>query len=213
VSVGATINYDGWDRDEGIDKLEKPAEPSPFSLKIRAEGASGSSAPPQVHDVKPGNNPASAAAIPGSGLVVGDIKFGESAYFSVPVTKGEVLQVGMAVQKPFQKRTSQINQGAANAEYKLLIYDDDQVEVARKELKLKENPPDAGGVSVSWPVTLSGKATIVASLEENTKLPAGPGRLAILVSKPGSEASAAGETSADKPKRGDAFSGAEGKSK
>lgn len=218
VCVAASANYDGWNRDEGA--LDKKPEPSAYTLKIKSESeaATGVVGPKKL-DAKPGSNFASAGSITESGIVPGDIKYGESAFFSTPVQKGEELLVALAAQKPFQKRTSMIQGGPSGAQYDgtyhLIVYDDDQVEVAKKSFTLKGNPPDPGAVSLSWPATISGKASVVITLDETTEkdAPAAPGRFALLVKKPGSEStSPSAGGSEPKLEKSDPLSGSESES-
>ena len=99
------------------------------------------------------------------------------------------------------------------ATYHLIVYDDDQVEVAKKSFTLKGNPPDPGAVSLSWPATISGKAHVVVTLDEEKVAATWPGRFALLVKKPGSESTSpsAGE-SEPKLEKSDTLSGAESES-
>jgi hypothetical protein len=218
VCIAASANYDGWNRDEGA--LDAKPEPSAYTLKIRTEGDLGAGTAPKKLDAKPGSNFASAGSLTESGIVPGDIKYGESAFFSAPVQKGEELLVALAAQKPFQKRTSMIQGGPSGAHYygtyHLIVYDDDQVEVAKKSFTLNGNPPDPGAVSLSWPATISGKASVVITLDETTEkdVAAAPGRFALLVKKPGSGATAPSEEAAPSPagKKSDPFSGVESES-
>jgi hypothetical protein len=214
VCIAASANYDGWDRDEG--PLDKKAEPSAYTLKIKSEGGASATRSKKL-DTKPGSNFASAGSVTESGIMAGDIKYGESAFFSAPVRKGDELLVALAAQKPFQKRTSMIANVPYNADYHLIVYDDDQVEVARKSFTLKGNPPDPGAGSLSWPATISGKASFVITLDEAAAkdVAAAPGRFALLVKKPGSDTGAASsEETAPSPgaKKSDPFSGAESES-
>lgn len=218
VCIAASANYDGWNRDEG--PLDVKPEPSAYTLKIRAEGDPGAGTALKKLDAKPGSNFASAGSLTASGIVPGDIKYGESAFFSAPVQKGGELLVALAAQKPFQKRTSMIQGGPSGAQYDatyhLIVYDDDQVEVAKKSFTLNGNPPDPGAVSLSWPATMSGKAHIVVTLDESKDkdVPATPGRFALLVKKPGVEAASSTEetTPPAAGKKSDPFSGAESES-
>ena len=215
VCIAASANYDGWNRDEG--ELDKKPEPSAYTLKVRAEGEAGTGTAPKKLDTKPGSNFASAGNITESGIIPGDIKHGESAFFSAPVQKGEEVAVALAAQKPFQKRTSMIQGGPSGAyyggTYHLIVYDDDQVEVAKKSFTLKGNPPDPGAVSLSWPGTISGKANIVVTLDEEKEEATGPGRFALLIKKPGSEStSPSTEESEPKLEKSDPLSGSESES-
>jgi Mg-chelatase subunit ChlD len=213
VCIAASANYDGWDRDEG--PLDVKPEPSAYTLKLRAEGEASVATAPKRLDAKPGSNFASAGSITESGIAPGDIKYGESAFFSAPVQKGDELLVALAAQKPFQRRTSMIQGGPSGARYDgtyhLIVYDDDQVEVAKKSFILNGNPPDPGGVSLSWPATISGKAHVVVTLDEAAAkdVPAGPGRFALLVKKPGSESTSTSAQESEPKVKKDPFSGAE----
>jgi len=97
--------------------------------------------------------------------------------------------------------------------YHLILYDDDQVEVARKDFTLKGNPPDPGAASLTWPTTLQGKAYAVVTLDEakEKNVPANPARFALLVKKPGSVSAGAPveETAPAKEKSADPFDGSD----
>jgi Mg-chelatase subunit ChlD len=212
VCIAASANYDSWNRDEGA--LDTKPEPSAYTLKVRAEGEPGVGTAPKKLDTKPGTNFATAGGITDSGIIPGDIKYGESAFFSAPVQKGEEVIAALAAQKPFQKRNEMIATTPFNATYHVIVYDDDQVEVARKSFTLKGNPPDPGAVSLSWPATTSGKASVVVTLDESkADVPTGPGRFALLVKKPGSEStSPSAGGSEPKLEKSDPLSGSESES-
>jgi hypothetical protein len=212
VCIAASANYDGWNRDEGA--LDTKPEPSAYTLKVRAEGEPGVGTAPKKLDTKPGRNFATAGSITDSGIIPGDIKYGESAFFSALVQKGEEVIAALAAQKPFQKRNEMVATTPFNATYHVIVYDDDQVEVARKSFTLKGNPPDPGAASLSWPATISGKASVVVTLDESkADVPNGPGRFALLVKKPGSEStSPSAGGSEPKLEKSDPLSGSESES-
>jgi hypothetical protein len=223
VSTGANYFYVN---EEGT--LKTPPAPSPYTLKLRLEGEAGGTPPvaAKVLKVKGGSDFDSAGPIDGSGLVAGDLKYGESVYFSIASQKGDVLDVSMAAQKPVEKKSPMVGRAA---HYDIVAYDDDQVQIAKKSFTIKENLPDAGSESLSVPVALAGKTYIAVSirkLETDENPP--PGRLAVLIKKQGESASseisempaAAGsaENAAEapatekKPKSTDPFAGAESES-
>jgi Mg-chelatase subunit ChlD len=210
VCVSASANYFHV-MEEG---LKTPPAPSPYSLKIRLEGEGGSAAPAaaNVQKVRAGSNFETAGQMSGSGLVAEDLKYGESAYFSVPSQKGDVLEVSIAGQKPVEQKGSMAGK---IAHYDLVAYDDDQVQVGKKSFKITGNLPDAASETLSIPVALTGKTYVAVSIRKlDTDEDPAPGRLAVLIRKQGeSGPSETGGASADRPKSKDAFSGAEGKSK
>jgi hypothetical protein len=194
VSIGSSKNYDNWGREDAEPDNKNPA-PSPYTLKLRVEGEAagqGTIEEPKTLDVKAGSNYATAGTIPGLGIVIGDIKFGESAFYSVAVKKGDVLNVAVTAQKPWEPGKNNSLRQQPNGLYNVVIYDDDQVEVAKQKFDIEENPPDAKGASVSWPVALSGRAYIAVSLtkagnnHDDPKNPPGPGRIAVQVTTEGS---------------------------
>lgn len=186
VSIASSANYDSWLREEG-DLVNKAPSPSPYTLRLRLDGEAVVVDAPKVISVKAGNNYDAAGLISESGMIVGDLKYGESAFFTINVTKGEVLNLILAAQKPWDAGQHRVY-GIPEAAFTILVYDDDQVEVAKKTFSIEGNPPDAKADSLSWPATLSGKAYIVVTLAKGGKKlagnPPGPGRFALLVDLP-----------------------------
>src|SRR5437764_11692183 len=111
----------------------------------------------------------------------------------------------------------------------LTLYDDDQVHVGQKAVKVENNPPDAQSLSVAWPATVSGNAYASVSainsggdIYPNNFQPA-PGRFSLQVTtgdsaSPGStekviESPSSSESTATAPpaekKSTDPFTGAE----
>lgn len=203
VAVSASQNYVA--NHKGWVKLSEPEEkiaPSQYTLRIRTGGdeAGGGSAgirAPRTIEAKAGSGFDSAGTIDGEGLVTGDIKFGENAFYAVPVKKGDLLEVIAAVQKPWQAVNHYYH--PLKSTYKLTFYDDDQVEAASQTLDVKHNPSEAQQFQASWPATLDGKAYVVLSLADESRdkgsaeKAAGPGRYSLLVRKGGE----GGESSAD----------------
>jgi hypothetical protein len=210
VCIGASINFNGWGLDEG--KLKAQPAPSDYTLRIRLEGEAspaGDLAPAKLLAAKAGNNYQTAGEISESGLVSGDLKYGETAFFSGPVKKGDVLEVGAAAQKPYGRRggfatATQETKGS----YQITVYDDDQVEAAKKAFDINGNPPDAASAALTWPVSLNGKAYITISAIKADQIPddpkTPPGRFAIWVHKPGGK-----EASAESEKTGETAKPAE----
>lgn len=189
VSIGSSKNYDSWGREDAEPDNKNPA-PSQYTLKMRVEGEAtgqGTIEAPKTLDAKAGTNYATAGVIQGLGIVIGDVKFGESAFYSVAVKKGDVLNVAVAAQKPWEPGKNNSLRQQPDGLYNIVIYDDDQIEVAKQKFDIEENPPDAKGASMTWPVALSGKAYIAVSLtkagnnHDDPKNPPGPGRIAVQV--------------------------------
>jgi hypothetical protein len=80
---------------------------------------------------------------------------GETAFYKFPVKKGDPVQVSAAIQKPFYNANMS---GGIKATFSLTLYDDDQVQVGQKTVKVENNPPDPQSLTVSWPATVSGNA-------------------------------------------------------
>ena len=151
---------------------------------------------------------------------------GETAFYKFPVKKGDPVQVSAAMQKPWYNANMS---GGIKATLTLTLYDDDQVQVGQKTVKVKNNPPDPQGLSVAWAATTSGSAyaSVSAVNSGGDIYPAdfqpGPGRFSLQVSsgeteppaanKPTSAETPAGTESTPSPtpteKKVDAFSGAE----
>lgn len=223
VVYGASANYDSWGKEGGgqaVELNEKNPAPSPYTLRLRTEGDAAaqttSAEAPKVIAVKAGNNYETAGMIPEAGMIVGDLKLDESAFYSTSVEKGDVLNVNLAAQKPWESGQSVVMNQVPEAVFKILIYDEDQVEAAKETFTIKNNPPDSKAGSLNWSVTLSGKAYIVVTVakagsnSEDAKKPPGPGRFALLVKKSGSSPAAAQPEASKTPeKKIDPFAGAE----
>ena len=82
-------------------------------------------------------------------MATSDLKLDEVAFYNFAVKKSDPVEVAAALQKPFYDAT--INNGGIKATFTLTLYDDDQVQVAQKKLVIKNNPPDAQILAVSWP--------------------------------------------------------------
>jgi hypothetical protein len=65
------------------------------------------------------------------------------------------VQVSAAIQKPFYNANMS---GGIKATFTLTLYDDDQVQVGQKTVKVQNNPADPQSLTVSWPATVSGNA-------------------------------------------------------
>lgn len=186
ISIAASQNYvkgTGW---AALQTDAKTIAPSGYTLRIRAEGAAaGASASPVANlTVQPGTGFADAGVIDGTGLVGGDLKFDETAFFSVPVQKDQPLEFSVAVLKPWEARSGYYY--PQKALYTITLYDDDQVEAAKETIEIKDSPPDASGKTVAWNPPISGKAYISISLTNigqgipTNAEPPGPGRFALL---------------------------------
>ena len=186
VCVSTGPNYFHVDEEGG---LKTSPAPSPYSLKIRLEGAAGGVPPvaAKVLKIKRGSNYETAGPVSGSGLIAEDLKYGESAYFSIESQKGDVFDASIAAQKPVEKKSPMAGR---KAYYDIVAYDDDQVQIAKKSFKIEGNLPDAGSESLTVPVALAGKTYIAVSIQKlDTGEDPPPGRLAVLIKKQGESAS------------------------
>jgi hypothetical protein len=155
-----------------------------------------------------------------------DLKMGETAFYKFPVKKGDPVQVSAAMQKPWYNANLS---GGIKATLTLTVYDDDQVQVGQKTVKVENNPPDPQSLSVAWAATTSGSAyaSVSAVNSGGDIYPADfqptPGRFSVQVStgeteappnKPASAETPAATESTPSPsvsekKKEDPFSGAE----
>ncbi|MEX2317277.1 MAG: VWA domain-containing protein [Pirellulales bacterium] len=167
---------------------EKP-KPSPYALRIRvegaAEGASEAVGETPVVEVNGGNGFDQAGEIPLPGLTAGDLKIGEVTFFKTKVSKGQTLTATVAMQKPWHYGSNE----DIESTYVLTVYDDDQVQIANKAIKISKNPPDANSFSLSWPVTLDGHAYVSVSCENTggsiypKEFEPKPGRIAVRITE------------------------------
>jgi len=189
IAISATDNHDGsFNPVSTYPDNEKP-KPSPYALRIRvegaAEGADEAIAETPVVEAEGGNGFDQAGEIPLPGMTAGDLKIGEVTFFKTKVTKGHTLTATAAVQKPWHYGSN----FSIESTYVVTVYDDDQVQVANKAIKVNKNPPDANTVSLSWPVTLDGHAYVSVSCENTggSIYPADfepkPGRIAIKITE------------------------------
>lgn len=193
VSLGASANYDNWGKERG--PLQNEPQPSAYTLRLRLDGQDTAATTPagatgaSLLDVNPGNGFPSAGTVASDGLVAGDLKFGEAAFYRVPVTKGETLTVSFGAQKPFESGQNVSYRQLPKGQYQITVYDDDQVEVAKQVFEIEGNPPDAASTTIAWPVELSGNAYLVVSLTkagnnaEDPNNPPLPGRFALIIRK------------------------------
>ena len=77
--------------------------------------------------------------------------------------------------------------GGIHSTFTLTLYDDDQVQVGQKKIKVENNPPDAQTLSIEWPASVTGSAYVsISSVNSGGALyPAGfqptPGRVSVQV--------------------------------
>lgn len=210
VAVSASGNEDNRHLPAPLYKVMNP-KPSPYTLKIKVEGDTAvAAATPQIAraQIAGGAGFGVAASLTPPALASSDLKLGETAFYKFPVKKGDPVQVSAAVQKPFYNA---MMSGGIHATLTLTLYDDDQVQVAQKKIKVDNNPPDANTLSVTWPAKMSGSAYVSVTMINSggsiypEKFQPNPGRLSVQVSTvPGGAAPA----SSDK-KTKDAFKGTE----
>jgi hypothetical protein len=138
-----------------------------------------------VPDVRGGNSFDEAGEIPIPGVAADDLKVNEVTFFKTPVRKGQTLTATAAVQKPWYLASNH----SIKANYTLTIYDDDQVEIAKKTISISKNPPDAHALSVSWPVALDGHAYVSVSCENSggsiypKEFEPKPGHVAVMITE------------------------------
>jgi hypothetical protein len=139
--------------------------------------------------VEAGSGFGDAGQIETPGMASTDLKLGEVLFFGCDVKEGEELHVAVAVQKPWYEARNNFSSYDIKATYTLTVFDDDQVEVAKREIKVKNNPPDAQALELTWPVSLSGRAYVTIAcqnsggkLTDSSANPA-PGRLSVQVTK------------------------------
>jgi len=229
IAIAASYNEDkhGGPRDP---YQPKNPGPSPYTLKIKIEGETSENAEPASAMARvetPGGAGFNAAAeLKPPVITSADLKMGETAFYKFPVKKGDPVQVSAAMQKPWYNANMS---GGIKATLTLTLYDDDQVQVGQKTVKVENNPPDPQGLSVAWAATTSGSAyaSVSAVNSGGDIYPAdfqpAPGRFSVQVSSGETGAPAANKpTSAETPggtestpsptpteKKVDAFSGAE----
>jgi hypothetical protein len=158
IAIAASYNEDkhGGPRDP---YEPKNPGPSPYTLKVKIEGETTESAEPASSMARvetPGGAGFNAAAeLKPPSITTSDLKMGETAFYKFPVKKGDPVQVSAAIQKPFYNANMS---GGIKATFSLTLYDDDQVQVGQKTVKVENNPPDPQSLTVSWPATVSGNA-------------------------------------------------------
>jgi hypothetical protein len=115
----------------------------------------------------------------------GDLKIGEVTFFKTKVSKGQTLTATVAMQKPWHHGSNY----DIESTYVLTVYDDDQVQIANKAIKISKNPPDANSLTLSWPVTLDGSAYVSVSCENTggsiypKEFEPKPGRIALRITE------------------------------
>jgi Mg-chelatase subunit ChlD len=170
-----------------------------LTLKLNGEVAPNSAGPAALERLKTaaGNGFGEAGELPMSGLAVTDIKLQEVAFFKTKVNKGDSLTVSLAAQKPLTCVENDFRDSDNRTTYTLTVYDDDQVEIGKKQLHMVGNPPDPGAVTATWTAALSGTAYIsVGATNTGNKImqggrypKPGPGRVAVqLIKAPSVEA-------------------------
>jgi cell division septation protein DedD len=228
IAIAASYNEDkhGGPRDP---YQPKNPGPSPYTLKIKIEGETTENAEPASAMARvetPGGAGFNAAAeLKPPVITSADLKMGETAFYKFPVKKGDPVQVSAAMQKPWYNANMA---GGIKATLTLTLYDDDQVQVGQKTVKVENNPPDPQGLSVAWAATTSGSAYASVSAVNSggdiypANFQPGPARFSVQVStgeteappnKPASAETPGGTESTPSPtpteKKVDAFSGAE----
>jgi len=165
IAIAATDNHDEqFNPISTYPENEKP-KPSTYALRIRVEGAAEdaneAAGETPVVEAHGGNGFDQAGEIAVPGIASGDLKVEEVTFFKTQVRKGQALTATVAAQKPWYQGSNY----DIKATYTMTVYDDDQVEIAKKTISITKNPPDAHTLSVSWPVTLDGSAYVSISCE------------------------------------------------
>lgn len=189
IAISATDNHDGGFIPVSTYPNDAKIKPSPYALRIRVEGSGDrgrvASGDIPVPDVRGGNSFDEAGEIPIPGVAADDLKVNEVTFFKTPVRKGQTLTATAAVQKPWYLGSNH----SIKANYTLTIYDDDQVEIAKKTISISKNPPDAHTLSVSWPVALDGHAYVSVSCENSggsiypKEFEPKPGHVAVMITE------------------------------
>ena len=94
-----------------------------------------------------------------------DLKLGEIAFYQTRVKQGEKLRVSVAVQKPWFAVHNWYKADKSRVTYNVAIYDDDQFKVTEQKITVNGNPPDAHGMSFTWPMELTGTAWVSISCD------------------------------------------------
>jgi hypothetical protein len=226
IAIAASDNHDKHDQPH--DQKPTDPKPSPYTLKIKTEGAPadavGANSSIARAETSGGNGFNSAVELKPPSIATSDLKIGETAFYKFAIKKGDAVAVSAAMQKPWY---SAMMSGGIKATFTLTLYDDDQVQVAQNKVTVQNNPPDAQSLSLTWPATVNGTAYVSVAAANSggdiypqTFQPS-PGRLAIQVTtggdaapssnaKPGeSTTGTESEPTATPAKKEDAFSGAE----
>jgi hypothetical protein len=201
VTVAASDNHNANGTPGSLYRELHP-KPSSYTLTIRVAGESaseGSSSPSEPRsEVKAGNGFAQAGELSVPGMAAADLKLGEVVFYRLKATKGQTLQATAAVQKPYYNAMN----GAIKARYTLTVYDDDQVQVAQKNVDVPLNPADAQVLVVDWTVPMDGNAYVTVASQNSGQsvypdgFDPGPGHLAVQVMKQAAAATTASKDGA-----------------
>lgn len=156
IAIAASYNEDKRGQPYDPYQPKNPA-PSPYTLKVKIEGEAADTGEPVASLARVatagGAGFGSAAELKAPSLATSDLKMGETAFYKFAVKKGDPVQVSAAIQKPWYNANAS---GGIKATLTLTLYDDDQVQVGQKTVKVENNPADAQSLSVAWAATVSG---------------------------------------------------------
>jgi hypothetical protein len=169
VGIAASDNHrengrpDSTHRPESYGLVEKGLEPSAYTLRLRVQPEV--QAERRVEEVpqlsaNPGSGFEEAGTLLVPGIVGGDIKLGEVAFYRFKAQEGERMAISVGVQKPWFNVPLATD---LQATYTLTVYDDDQVEIAKKEVPIELNPADAQTIAIEVMVPLSGNVYLCIS--------------------------------------------------
>jgi hypothetical protein len=183
VAVAASDNHNGNGEPVTVDDGAK-VKGATYTLKIKHEGTAEAGQPLKRLNAKAGAAFDAAGELEAPGMAATDLKLGEVVFYRFKAEKGETFQVSAGIQKPWYS-AHYVAVFSIEAKYTLTVYDDDQVQVASKELKIPKNPPDGYSFSVECPVTISGNVYVSLACENSggaldTKDPK-PGRVVVQV--------------------------------
>lgn len=173
VGVTASDNHDKEGRPEATSEPRSRGDgggqlkPSDYTLRLRLEGeptaAAETRAPVPQLAVAPGAGFERSGDLVVPGAAGGDLKLRETAFYRAKVQKGARLAIAAAIQKPWYDIARPSFTGEIETTYTLSVYDDDQVEIGKKEIKIGNNPPDAQVIELAVTAPLSGYVYVSVS--------------------------------------------------
>jgi hypothetical protein len=196
IAVAASDNHNGSGEPVPPDDGAK-IKGATYTLKIKHEGTAEAGQPLKRLAAKAGAAFDAAGELEAGGMAAADLKLGEVIFYRFKAEKGDTFQVSAGIQKPWYS-AHYVASVSIEAKYTLTVYDDDQVQVASKVLKIPNNPPDGYSISIECPVTISGSVYVSLACENSggqqmdTKDPK-PGRVVVQVTGDAQDAAADGQ--------------------